>query len=125
MDNEEYVQAQRVIAEGNTTLAVQALKEANEELQGEIEFLKQENARLRNHNRVVTAMRRQISGKALDLMKQVEEMGQHIMNIAAEEDFVDGEPPIESYPNIQFFEGSDGTPVPLQKRDSDTTPASV
>lgn len=95
MDNEEYVHARIVM--GNTPLVVQALQEANDELQSEVEFLKEENARLRNHNRVVTAMRRQLSGKALDLMKQVEDMGQHIMEIAANE----------------------------AAEDSDTTPASV
>jgi predicted nuclease with TOPRIM domain len=95
MDNEEYVHAQIVM--GNTPLVVQALQEANDELQSEVAFLKEENARLRNHNRVVTAMRRQLSGKALDLMKQVEDMGQHIMEIAANE----------------------------AAEDSDTTPASV
>jgi predicted nuclease with TOPRIM domain len=84
MNNEEYVHAQIVMG-STTTLAVQALTEANDELQSEVDFLKEENARLRNHNRVVTAMRRQISGKALDLMKQVEEMGQHIFDIAANE----------------------------------------
>jgi len=71
---------------GTDNFAVLALQEANDELQAEVEFLKQENARLRNHNRVLTTVRRQISGKAFDLMKQVEEMGQHIMDIAAEEE---------------------------------------
>ena len=71
---------------GTENFAVLALQEANDELQSEVEFLKQENARLRNHNRVLTTVRRQISGKASDLMKQVEEMGQHIMDIAAEEE---------------------------------------
>jgi len=75
-----------VIAESNNSLLVQGLTESIDELRAEVEFLKQENARLRNHNRVLTTARRQISGKASDLMKQVEEMGQHIMDIAAEEE---------------------------------------
>jgi len=85
MDNEEYVRAQQVIAETHTSLAVQALKEANDELQGEVEFLKGEIERLRKSNRALRTMRRKISGEATDLLKQVEEMGQHIMDIAAEE----------------------------------------
>lgn len=98
MDNEEYVRAQQIVAESNTTLAVQALKEANEELQGEVDYLKEENKRLRNHNRVLTTVRRQISSKATDLMKQVEQMGQHIMNIAADEAALDSDSTSASVP---------------------------
>ena len=36
MDNEEYVRAQQVIAESNTSLVVKALEESIEELRGEI-----------------------------------------------------------------------------------------
>ena len=82
MNNEERSFANEIVAESKTTLAVQALAEANEELQSEVEYLKDENARLRNRNRVLTTMRRQVRGKAKDLMKQVEEMGQHIFDIA-------------------------------------------
>ncbi len=85
MDNEEYVTAQKVIAESNTTLIVTALMEAIESLRQEIEFLKAENKRLRNISRVTRTMNRKVRQEAHDLIHQVEEMGQHIMDIAAEE----------------------------------------
>ena len=118
MDNEERVMANAVIKESNTTLAVQALQEANEQLQGEVEFLKEENKRLRNVSRLTRMTSRKVRSEAKTLLEQVEEMGKHIMDIAAEEVFVDAEPPLAEYPNIQMFEGWDGTMVPLQKSDS-------
>ena len=45
MQNEEYVIAQQVIAEGQSSLVVKALEESIEELRGEIDFLKEENHR--------------------------------------------------------------------------------
>lgn len=85
MDQEERVMANAVIAESNTTLAVQALQEANDQLQGEIEFLKEENKRLRNVSRATRTSTRKARDAAKALFEQVEEMGQHIMDIAAEE----------------------------------------
>jgi hypothetical protein len=85
MDNEEYVSAQKVIAESNTTLVVKALEESIEQLRGEIEFLKEENTRLRNVSRATRTSNRKVRQEARDLISQVEEMGQHIMDIAAEE----------------------------------------
>ena len=85
MNNEEYVQAQRVIAEGHTSLAVKALEESIEELRGEIEFLKRENKRLRNISRATRTSTRKARDAAKALVEQVEEMGQHIMDIAADE----------------------------------------
>ena len=85
MDNEEYVSAQKVIAESNTTLVVKALEESIEELRGEIDFLKQENKRLRNISRATRTTNRNVRRDVADLISQVEEMGQHIMDIAAEE----------------------------------------
>ena len=116
MNNEEYILAQQVIAESNTSLAVKALEESIEELRGEIEFLKEENKRLRNVSSATRTSNRKVRQEARDLISQVEEMGQHIMDIAVEEaGLVDGEPPITDYPNIKMFEGFDGTMVPLQK----------
>ena len=85
MQNEEYAMAQQVIAESNTTLVVKALEESIEELRGEIEFLKEENKRLRNISRATRTSNRKVRQEARDLISQVEEMGQHIMDIAAEE----------------------------------------
>jgi len=85
MENEEYVMAQQVIAEGNTTLAVQALKEANEELQSLVNDLQEDNARLRNTARVLRTVNRAVRGKTEELMAQVEDMSKHIFDIAAEE----------------------------------------
>ena len=85
MDNEEYVRAQQVIAESNTSLVVKALEESIEELRGEIEFLKQENKRLRNVSRATRTTNRNVRRDVSNLISQVEEMGQHIMDIAAEE----------------------------------------
>lgn len=85
MDNEEYVSAQQVIAGSNTSLVVKALEESIEELRGEIEFLKQENARLRKVSRTTRLVNRKVRAEATALIEQVEEMGKHIMDIAAEE----------------------------------------
>ena len=85
MDKEEYVRAQQVIAESNTSLAVKALEESIEELRGEVEFLKEENKRLRNISRATRTSNRKVRQEERDLISQVEEMGQHIMDIAAEE----------------------------------------
>ena len=85
MDNEEYVRAQQVIAESNTSLAVKALEESIEELRGEIDFLKQENKRLRNVSSATRKVNRNVRRDVSNLLSQVEEMGQHIMDIAAEE----------------------------------------
>jgi hypothetical protein len=85
MDNEERVMANAVIAESNTTLAVQALREANDQLQGEVEFLKEENKRLRIAVKVTRTSTRKARQSAKALLEQVEDMGQHIMDIAAEE----------------------------------------
>ena len=85
MDNEAYQLAQQVIAEGNTTLVVQALEESIEELRGEVEFLKQENKRLRNVSSATRKVNRNVRRDVSNLISQVEEMGQHIMDIAAEE----------------------------------------
>ena len=85
MDNEEYVRAQQVIAESNTSLAVKALEESIEELRGEIDFLKQENKRLRNVSSATRKVNRNVRRDVSNLISQVEEMGQHIMDIAAEE----------------------------------------
>jgi len=84
MDGEEYVQAQQVIA-GNTSLVVKALEESIEELRGEIDFLKEENSRLRNISKATRTSTRKARDAAKALFEQVEEMGQHIMDIAAEE----------------------------------------
>ena len=85
MDNEEYVRAQQVIAESNTSLIVKALEESIEELRGEIEFLKEENKRLRNVSSATRKVNRNVRRDVSNLLSQVEEMGQHIMDIAAEE----------------------------------------
>ena len=85
MDNEEYVRAQQVIAESNTSLIVKALEESIEELRGEIEFLKEENKRLRNVSSATRKVNRNVRRDVSNLISQVEEMGQHIMDIAAEE----------------------------------------
>jgi hypothetical protein len=84
MDGEEYVQAQQCIA-GNKSLVVQALEDTVEELRGEIEFLKEENKRLRNVSKATRTTNRKIRKEATALVEQVEEMGQHIMDIAASE----------------------------------------
>ena len=86
MKNEERSFAKEIIAESRTTLAVQALQESNESLQEEIEYLREENARLRNTNRVLRTVNHQVRGKTTDLLGQVEEMGQHIFDIASQED---------------------------------------
>ena len=85
MDNEEYVRSQQVIAEGHTSLVVKALEESIEELRGEIEFLKEENKRLRNVSSATRKVNRNVRRDVSNLISQVEEMGQHIMDIAAEE----------------------------------------
>ena len=85
MDKEEYVRAQQVIAESNTSLVVKALEESIEELRGEIDFLKQENKRLRNVSSATRKVIRNVRRDVSILISQVEEMGQHIMDIAAEE----------------------------------------
>jgi predicted nuclease with TOPRIM domain len=85
MDAEEYVTAQQVIADGHKGLVVQALEESIEELRGEIDFLKEENKRLRNVSRATRTSTRKARDAAKALFEQVEEMGQHIMDIAAEE----------------------------------------
>lgn len=85
MDNEEYVTAQQAIAEGHTSLVVKALEESIEELRGEIEFLKEENKRLRNVSSATRKVNRNVRRDVSNLISQVEEMGQHIMDIAVEE----------------------------------------
>lgn len=130
MFGDDYEMSQRVIAESNNTLVVKALEESIEELRGEIDFLKEENKRLRNVSRATRTSTRKARNTAKSLLEQVEEMGQHIMDIAAEESgngdaLVDREPPLSEYPNIKMFEGVDGTMVPLQKRESDSTPAAA
>jgi FtsZ-binding cell division protein ZapB len=85
MDGEEYVTAQQVIAEANKPLVVKALEESIEELRGEIEFLKEENKRLRNVSRATRTTNRKMRTQTSALIEQVEEMGKHIMDIAAEE----------------------------------------
>ena len=85
MDNEEYVRAQQVIAESTSTLVVKALEESIEELRGEIDFLKQENNRLRNVSSATRKVNRNVRRDVSNLIGQVEEMGQHIMDIAVEE----------------------------------------
>ena len=85
MDNEEYVRAQQVIAESNTSLVVKALEESVEELRGDIDFLKQENKRLRNVSSATRKVNRNVRRDVSNLISQVEEMGQHIMDIAVEE----------------------------------------
>jgi ribosomal protein L29 len=85
MDGEEHVMAQRVIAEANTSLVVRALEESIEELRGEIEFLKEENLRLRNVSRATRMTSRNVRRDVAILLTQVEDMGKHIMDIAAEE----------------------------------------
>ena len=85
MDNEEYVSAQQVIAGSNTSLIVKALEESFEELRGEVDFLKEENKRLRNVSSVTRKVNRNVRRDVSNLISQVEEMGQHIMDIAAEE----------------------------------------
>ena len=85
MDNEEYVRSQQVIAEGHTSVVVKALEESIEELRGEIDFLKQENKRLRNVSSATRKVNRNVRRDVSNLISQVEEMGQHIMDIAVEE----------------------------------------
>ena len=85
MDKEEYVSAQQVIAESTSTLVVKALEESIEELRGDIDFLKQENKRLRNVSSATRKVNRNVRRDVSNLISQVEEMGQHIMDIAAEE----------------------------------------
>ena len=85
MQNEEYAMAQKVIAEGHTSLVVKALEESIEELRGEIEFLKEENKRLRNVSSATRKVNRNVRRDVSNLISQVEEMGQHIMDIAVEE----------------------------------------
>jgi hypothetical protein len=84
MDGEEYVMAQQIIA-GQKSLVVQALEETVEELRGEIEFLKEENKRLRNVSKATRMTNRKVRADVKALVDQVEEMGQHIMDIAVEE----------------------------------------
>jgi hypothetical protein len=85
MFGDDYEVSQRVIAEGNNTLVVKALEESIEELRGEIDFLKEENKRLRNVSRATRTTNRKIRKDVTALVEQVEEMGQHIMDIAVEE----------------------------------------
>lgn len=85
MDNEEYVSAQKVIAESTSTLAVQALREANEELQGEVTFLKEEISRLRRAVKATRTTNRSVRRQATELVTQIEEMGTHIFDMAAQE----------------------------------------
>ena len=85
MDDEEYVIAQQIIAEGHSSLVVKALEESIEELRGEISFLKEENKRLRNVSKATRTSTRKARDAAKVLLEQVEEMGQHIMDIAIEE----------------------------------------
>ena len=85
MQNEEYAMAQQIIAESNTSLVVKALEESIEELRGEIEFLKEENKRLRNVSSATRKVNRNVRRDVSNLISQVEVMGQHIMDIAAEE----------------------------------------
>ena len=85
MDAEEHIFAQQVIAESTSTLVVKALEESVEELRGDIDFLKQENKRLRNVSSATRNVNRNVRRDVSNLISQVEEMGQHIMDIAAEE----------------------------------------
>ena len=85
MDAEEHIFAQQVIAESTSTLVVKALEESVEELRGDIDFLKQENKRLRNVSSATRKVNRNVRRDVSNLISQVEEMGQHIMDIAAEE----------------------------------------
>ena len=85
MDAEEHIFAQQVIAESTSTLVVKALEESVEELRGDIDFLKQENKRLRNVSSATRKVNRNVRRDVSNLLSQVEEMGQHIMDIAAEE----------------------------------------
>src|ERR1700687_1313929 len=85
MQNEEYVTAQQVIAEGSKTLVVKALEESIEELRSENDFLKEENKRLRNISKATRTTNRKVRRDVSALVEQVEQMGQHIMDIAAEE----------------------------------------
>ena len=85
MDAEEHIFAQQIIAESASTLVVKALEESVEELRGDIDFLKQENKRLRNVSSATRKVNRNVRRDVSNLISQVEEMGQHIMDIAAEE----------------------------------------
>ena len=85
MDAEEHIFAQQVIAESTSTLVVKALEESVEELRGDIDFLKQENKRLRNVSSATRKVNRNVRRDVSNLISQVDEMGQHIMDIAAEE----------------------------------------
>ena len=85
MDAEEHIFAQQVIAESTSTLVVKALEESVEELRGDIDFLKQENKRLRNVSSATRKVNRNVRRDVSNLISQVEEMGQHIMDIAVEE----------------------------------------
>jgi len=91
MDNEERVLADKVIAESNKSLVVQALEEANDELRQEI-------ARLRNTNRILRVATSTVRRKAEDLMNQIEETNQHLFEMVQEEELVDAEPPSEESP---------------------------
>jgi ABC-type transporter Mla subunit MlaD len=79
MDIEESHLAALVVAGSDSSLAVQALEEANE-------LLGLENARLRNNNRVLRTVVRALRSKSTELFNQVDELQQHIFAVAAQED---------------------------------------
>jgi predicted nucleic acid-binding Zn-ribbon protein len=80
-----YDELAKELTKARKSLVVKALEESIEELCGEIDFLKGENKRLRNVSRATRTTNRKIRKDVTALVEQVEEMGQHIMNIAVEE----------------------------------------
>ncbi len=78
MDVEESQLAALIVADSSSSLAVQALEEANE-------LLGLENARLRNNNRVLRTVVRALRSKSTELFNKVDELQQHIFAVAAYE----------------------------------------
>ena len=79
MDNEERIFANQVIGDSNQILIVAALTEANDDLQ-------EENARLRNVNRVMRAANSALRGKLNEMMTSMDDLGSHIMPMSAEDE---------------------------------------
>ena len=76
MDNEEYQFSQQVIAESVKPLIVQALEES-------IEDLREENARLRNTNRILRKVNSTLRGKVTEIWKGNEELQVHLFETVA------------------------------------------
>jgi predicted transcriptional regulator len=90
MNNEEYTAAQQVIAEGNTSLAFQALQEANDELQSKLDSYIEDLNRLRTTNRTLRTVNKTLRAQVENLLEAVEQRDEHIFDIAAKEFVAEG-----------------------------------